>query len=63
MRIQESIEFLNVFLDFITKRPANFEFWFRVLKTYFLPLFYPAKCREVGLLDTDRTPKLLHLHR
>lgn len=50
---QESIEFLNVFLDFITRRPNNFEFWFRVLKSYFLPLFYPAKCREIGLLDSS----------
>lgn len=35
----------------MTKRPTTFDYWFRILKTYIFPLFYPSKCREVGLLD------------
>lgn len=48
---QESLEVIAFLLDFVTKRPTTFDYWFRILKTYIFPLFYPSKCREVGLLD------------
>lgn len=51
----ETLDFINALLDFAMKRPGNFEFWFRMLKQYFFPTFYPAKCRELGLLDKSST--------
>lgn len=30
----------------------TFDYWFKLFKNFFLKVFYPAACKEMGLLES-----------
>lgn len=48
---EDSIELLSQYLNFLTEKPVNFEQWFNWYKQYYMPVFYPNVCKQIGLLD------------
>lgn len=57
----EALEFLRMFLNFMTEHPIKFDLWFNILKSNLLSIFYPNVSRQLGIIDaTDDTGFNLH---
>jgi len=41
----------ELLLTYVSQRPAQFEFWFDLIKEQYLTTFFPDVCKRVGILD------------
>jgi hypothetical protein len=48
---QQAVQMFEQLLTYISQRPAQFEFWFDLIKEQYLTAFYPDVCKRVGIID------------
>ena len=58
---EETFEMFSYFLDFISRHLNNFELWFKILRTYFLTIFFPNVCKDIGLVDKEESKFIVSL--
>lgn len=58
---EEALEFLRMFLNFMTEQPIKFDLWFNLFRSNLLSIFYPQVCRQLGIIDAaDNTGFNIH---